>query len=439
MAVQPSGRVVDAVMTATNSWSLAAFTSSGSTLTLDAAFAAATFRPDRLRRHPGGAAQRRPSAGRAGQFHRAFSPVTVPIVRRLPWPAPRSRIWLSRSTGRRSGRQSNISGADTQDGGGSPAPEIEGSFTDSGTTPEAHTVTINWEDGTTQNPDLATFTLDAGETTFSYPLPQYAVSGQYNVEVQVADADEAHPTPWDTIPVSYTSSQPSGLSVSLDNSTIYAGGTVSLSGSFTDPDSNFAHLVTIYWSGGLPDTTLSLSAGTTTFQATSQAYVNYGNYAISVTVGGLGGISLTRSTAVAVNATTTDVVASPANYGQPVTLTATVQSAVSGNGTPTGTVDFYDQTAGADLGTSALNSSGVASLSVSNLAVGGHTITATYSGDSNFPTSQVAYRSRVGGSALAIDNVLFDDSSIGSDPTVNKARLPRCRAMSRISTGRDLP
>ena len=55
--------------------------------------------------------------------------------------------------------------------------------------------------------------------------------------------------------------------------------------------------------------------------------------------------------------TTTTVTASTATvvYGHAVTFTATV---TSNNGTPTGGVEFYDQTTGADLGTGSPKSSG---------------------------------------------------------------------------------
>ena len=71
-------------------------------------------------------------------------------------------------------------------------------------------------------------------------------------------------------------------------------------------------------------------------------------------------------------------------YGQAVFMSATVAPVSPGTGTPTGTVDFYD---GATyLGSSTL-SSGMATFATSALAVGDHTITAYYSGDSNFAAS----------------------------------------------------
>lgn len=71
-------------------------------------------------------------------------------------------------------------------------------------------------------------------------------------------------------------------------------------------------------------------------------------------------------------------------YGTPITLTSTV----TGTGTPTGTVAFYDN--GNWLGTNAL-ASGAATLSVSNLQVGvSHFLTAVYSGDATHAASTSA-------------------------------------------------
>ena len=89
------------------------------------------------------------------------------------------------------------------------------------------------------------------------------------------------------------------------------------------------------------------------------------------------------------NGTTTTVSSSanPSVFSQPVTFTATV-TATSGTGTPTGTVTF--KSGSMTLGSSGLDSTGHAALSVSTLAVGTASITATYSGDSNFGASTSA-------------------------------------------------
>jgi hypothetical protein len=70
-------------------------------------------------------------------------------------------------------------------------------------------------------------------------------------------------------------------------------------------------------------------------------------------------------------------VANPANYGASVTFTATVQG---NGGTPTGTVTFTAD--GSPIGSPAL-AGGSASVSISTLTVGTHSIVATYNGDAN--------------------------------------------------------
>jgi hypothetical protein len=82
----------------------------------------------------------------------------------------------------------------------------------------------------------------------------------------------------------------------------------------------------------------------------------------------------------------------PSNFGQSVTFTATV-TAESNNGTPTGTVGFFDGTT--SLGSSVLGSNGMATFSISTLAVGTHGITASYGGDANFAPSTSPVLSQV--------------------------------------------
>jgi CSLREA domain-containing protein len=73
------------------------------------------------------------------------------------------------------------------------------------------------------------------------------------------------------------------------------------------------------------------------------------------------------------------------NPGATLTLTATVASATSG--TPTGTVSFYD---GSTLLDTATLTAGVAAYSTTALLSGTHTITAVYSGDTNFTASSTS-------------------------------------------------
>ena len=95
-------------------------------------------------------------------------------------------------------------------------------------------------------------------------------------------------------------------------------------------------------------------------------------------------VVLTRTS----NSTTTTVASStnPAVFGQPVSFMATITPSNPSIGTPTGTVQF--QVDGANFGSPVMLTNGVAASSLtSNLPVGGHTVTAVYSGDTNFAAS----------------------------------------------------
>jgi hypothetical protein len=114
----------------------------------------------------------------------------------------------------------------------------------------------------------------------------------------------------------------------------------------------------------------------------AQSIVSSGGYLSLVE-----GIRVYRAT-VQTAATTTSV-GSPVNpsvFGQSLTLTATVSPQSSGSGTPTGTIQF--QVDGNNMGNPVrVSSSGTASFTISNLPVGTHTFSASYSGDRNFTAS----------------------------------------------------
>ena len=96
-----------------------------------------------------------------------------------------------------------------------------------------------------------------------------------------------------------------------------------------------------------------------------------------------GAIVQTITAFVASTTTTVALSVNPATYGSAVTLTASVTG-----GAPTGTVTFKD--GALVLGTAALGGT-TAQIAISNLAVGSHAITATYSGDaSNFASTSAA-------------------------------------------------
>jgi hypothetical protein len=128
-------------------------------------------------------------------------------------------------------------------------------------------------------------------------------------------------------------------------------------------------------------------AGTFSYSPASGTVLTAGGHSVTATFTPTDTTDYTTATAsvtVTVNQATPGITlttsASSAYVTNPVTFTATLSSSAS---TPTGTVTFYDGTT--TLGTVTL-SSGVATYSTSSLAAGSHSITAIYSGDSNFVT-----------------------------------------------------
>jgi hypothetical protein len=130
------------------------------------------------------------------------------------------------------------------------------------------------------------------------------------------------------------------------------------------------------------------SSGVATYSTTA---LGAGSDSISATYAGTTDFASSTSNTISVNvkspltATTTTLAASGTTitYGTAVTFTATVAPS-SGTGTPTGTVEFDDGVP--PLGKATV-SSGSAVMSTTSLPVGANSVTAIYSGDSNFSTS----------------------------------------------------
>jgi hypothetical protein len=131
-------------------------------------------------------------------------------------------------------------------------------------------------------------------------------------------------------------------------------------------------------------------SGIATFSTSS---LSVGSHSITAVYGGDTDFKFAPSTSsilsqtVDQDATTSAVVSSanPSVFGQSVTFTATISADSPGFGTPTGSVTFSDGST--ILGTATLNGSGIATFSTSTLSVGSHSITAVYSGDTDFTSS----------------------------------------------------
>lgn len=104
----------------------------------------------------------------------------------------------------------------------------------------------------------------------------------------------------------------------------------------------------------------------------------------------------------------------PSNSGQAVMFTATAQSV--GGLLPTGTLIFTD---GAMLGVSKLDASGVATLQISTLGVGAHTIAVSYGGDDNFSSAQASLSQTVNNStSTTVETVSANPATYGTALTL---------------------
>lgn len=146
-----------------------------------------------------------------------------------------------------------------------------------------------------------------------------------------------------------------------------------------------------FLSGSTSLGTGTLSSGSATFSTSSLAA---GTYSITASYGGDSTFAASTSAAVSVTvnaapvtiATTTTLTASAttAVVGTSLTFTADVTPA-SGSGVPGGSVAFTDGTT--QLGTGTLDGTGKATYSTSSLAVGTHSISAAYGGNTSYTAS----------------------------------------------------
>jgi protocatechuate 3,4-dioxygenase beta subunit len=134
--------------------------------------------------------------------------------------------------------------------------------------------------------------------------------------------------------------------------------------------------------GGTVLDTQTLTAGSATSTPISTLSVGGSPHTILACYGGGGSFSassgqVTQNVGPAVTTTVVGSSDNPSVFGQTVTFTATVTVNAPGAGTPGGTVQFESD--GGNVGGQVMLVGGVATRNTSGLAVGTHTITATYS------------------------------------------------------------
>ena len=244
------------------------------------------------------------------------------------------------------------------------------------TLPATATGTVTFHDGTTS---LGTGTISSGVATLTTSsltagthsiTAQYAGDSNYTAAVSTPVPQVVNKTTPTVTLASSLNPSTYGTSVTF-TAAVPAGAT----GTVTFEDNGTAI------SGAVPISGTTAAFATSTLVAGSHAitavYSGDSNY------NGANSLVLTQTVNMATTGPSTTLSVSPTTvmYGDPAVLTAVV-------GPPsgaTGTVSFHE---GATLlGTSSLDGSTTAVLSVSTLNAGTHTITATYNGDVNFPAS----------------------------------------------------
>jgi len=217
------------------------------------------------------------------------------------------------------------------------------------------------------------------------------VAGTIGLNVDLGDGQGAAVTTTTTLSTS-TATAVFGQSVTLTANVSSAAGTPT--GGFVTFRVGDSVLGTALVDANGQATLTIPSLGVGNFSLTA-SYTGTGNLANSTSAAA--GLTVSRaSTAVALGSSLNS-----AATGQSVTFTATVSALAPGDGAPTGTVTFKD--GNVVVGTAQINPlSGKATLTTSFAATGGHTITATYSGDVNFEGSAQSLTEQVNAPAAPV-------------------------------------
>jgi hypothetical protein len=185
-----------------------------------------------------------------------------------------------------------------------------------------------------------------------------------------------------------------------------------VSSQFAVADANgdgYADIYTVALQNGQPQISVNLATGSAS--ATSQPF-SLGAGTKTVSAVWNGNVNFTGSTATGTQtvdgtATVTTLASSqnPSVAGAPITFTAGVSSSAAGGTVPTGVVVFQDGTT--ILGPGTLTPTGTATLTTSALAVGTHSIQATYGGDSFFAGSVSTALSQVVNTSAVAPNLTW--------------------------------
>ncbi len=252
---------------------------------------------------------------------------------------------------------------------------VTGQYSGTGIAPPSGSVTYTITLGSTQ---ISTGGLTIASGAVSVPVASTLAPGIYNVALAYSGDTNYNAATAINVGLQVGQIQPT-ISWSTPSPIVYGAtlngvlNAVAMNGSATVPGT-YAYTATPAGGSASAVTNASkLVAGTYTlsvlFTPTDANTYKTANGSVTLVVGkATPSVSLTST-------------ANPVLVQNSITLTATVSSSVS---TPTGSVTFLDGTT--PIGTGTVNASGLATLAISTLSVGSHSITAVYSGDSNFVT-----------------------------------------------------
>ena len=248
------------------------------------------------------------------------------------------------------------------------------------------TGTINFRDNLVTIPGCGTQTLTAGVATCT--VSTLSIAAHPITAVYSSDANFNASTS-NTINQDVQKGDSATTVTSSANPSV-SGQTVTFTSTITpvSPASGTPSGTVTFKNGGV-DITGCINKTLALGIATCDVLLNLGSYTITADYSGDGGFNGSSGTlaggqTVNKSSTSNTITVSPLNavFGQTVTVTSTVAASGGGTGTPTGTATFTIDSVAGSPGT--LDGTGAMSTTVAALAVGPHTFSNTYDGDTNF-------------------------------------------------------
>ncbi|MDE1876000.1 MAG: Ig-like domain repeat protein [Thaumarchaeota archaeon] len=277
---------------------------------------------------------------------------------------------------------------------------VTATITDTSNSQNVPSGTLSWSDGNAGGVfGSTTCTLSSGMCIVSY-TPSSGATNSITITGTYA-GDSSHQTSSGTLRISQSTQDPTSVVVTAPQSTISAGGQVTVTATVADTsNSQNVPSGTITWNDGnaggvFGSTTCTLSSGTCNITYTASSTVQ-NPITITATYGGdsmdqtsSGTFQLSPSTQ---DVTSVFVTSSPSTIsaGSQVTVTATVNDTTNSQNVPTGTITWNDGSGGGTFDqtscTLSSNSCTVSYTSSSN-PPNAVTITASYQGDARHQTS----------------------------------------------------